>query len=71
MERAGFSEAEVRALLEPEGLWQRVLGFDQSKIKELITDEAVAMDIRRKLEALRQVVSTNPQLWVRRRVEEE
>jgi len=71
MERAGFSEAEVRALLEPEGLWQRVLGFDQSKIKELITDEAVARDIRHKLEALRQVVSTNPQLWVRRLVGEE
>jgi len=71
MERAGFSEAEVRALLEPEGLWQRVLGFDQSKIKELITDEAVARDIRHKLEALRQVASTHPQLWVKRLVEEE
>jgi RecB family exonuclease len=71
MERAGFREAEVRALLEPEGLWPRVLGFDQSKIKELIADETVAGDIRRKLEALRQVVSTNPQLWVRRLVGEE
>ena len=71
MERAGFSEAEVRALLEPEGLWQRVLGFDQSKIKELITDEAVARDIRHKLEALRQVVSTYPNLWPRKLAKEE
>jgi putative RecB family exonuclease len=71
MERGGFSEAEVRALLEPEGLWPRVLGFDQSKIRELIADEAVARDIRRKLEALRQVVSTSPQLWVRRLIQEE
>ncbi|GAH45241.1 unnamed protein product [marine sediment metagenome] len=71
MERAGFSEAEVRALLEPEGLWERVLGFDQSKIKELITDEAVAQEVRRKLEALRQVVSTYPNLWPRKLAKEE
>ncbi|MFC1952382.1 RecB family exonuclease [Chloroflexota bacterium] len=33
MEKAGFSEDEVRALLEPEGLWQRVLSFDQSRLR--------------------------------------
>ena len=71
VERAGFSEDEVRALLEPEGLWGRVLSFDQSKLKELISDEGVAEEVRRKLEALKQVVSTHPQLWLRRLVEEE
>ncbi len=71
VERAGFGEDEVRALLEPEGLWERVLGFDQSRLRQLAADEAVAKDIRHKLEALRKVISTHPQLWVRRLIEEE
>ncbi len=71
VDRAGFSEDEVRALLEPEGLWSRVLSFDQSRLKQLITDEAVAKDIRARLEALRQVISSSPRLSVRRLIEEE
>lgn len=71
MERTGFSEGEVRALLEPEGLWNRVLSLDQSNLNQLITDEEVAKDIRDKLEALRQVISASPRLWVRRLIEEE
>ena len=71
VEKAGFSQDEVRALLEPKGLWDRVLSFDQSRLNQLITDEAVAEDIRHKLEALRQIVSTYSQLWVRRLIEEE
>jgi len=71
VDKAGFSEDEVRALLEPEGLWHRVLILDQSRLKQLITDEAVAEDIRHKLEALRQVISSSPRLWVRRLIEEE
>jgi len=71
VEKTGFSEDEVRALLEPEGLWQRVLSLDPSRFKQFITDEGVAKDIRHKLEALRQVISTSPRLWVRRLREEE
>jgi len=71
MEKTGFSEGEVRALLEPEGLWHQVLSLDQSRLKQLITDEAIAEDIRHKLEALRQVISSSPRLWVRRLIEEE
>jgi len=71
MEKTGFSEDEVRMLLEPEGLWHRVLSLDQSQLKRLITDETVAKDIRHKLEALRQVISSSPRLWVRRLIEEE
>jgi len=71
VDKAGFSEGEVRALLEPEGLWHRVLSLDQSRLKQLITDEAIAEDVRHKLEALRQVISSSPRLWVRRLVEEE
>jgi RecB family exonuclease len=71
MEKMGFSEAEVRALLEPEGLLDRVLGLDQAKLKELITDETVAEDIRLKLEALKQVVTSYPQLFTRKLTQEE
>jgi len=71
VDKTGFSEAEVRALLEPEGLWHQVLSLDQSRLKQLITDEAVASDIRHKLEAVRQVISSSPRLWVRRLMEEE
>jgi len=71
VEKTGFSEDEVRVLLEPEGLWHQVLSLDQLRLKRLIADEAVAKDIREKLEALRQVVSSYPQLWVRKIMEEE
>ena len=71
VERTGFSADEVRALLEPEGLWNRVLSFDQSNVNQLIADEEVARGIRDRLEALKEVISTSPRLWVRRLIEEE
>ena len=71
VEKAGFNEDEVRALLEPEGLWPRVLGFDQAKLKQLATDEDVARDIKDKLENLRRIISSSPRLWVRKLIEEE
>jgi hypothetical protein len=71
LEMTGFSEDEVRALLEPEGLWERVLGFDQARLKRLIADESVAENIRNKVESLRRVISTSPRLWVRKLKEEE
>jgi len=70
-ERTGFSEEEVRALLEPEGLWAKVLGFDPVLLKELLADETVPQDIRKKIEGLKRITSTYPQLWVKRHSEEE
>ena len=66
VEKPGFSEDEVRALLEPEGLWQQVLSLDQSRLKQLMADEATAKDIRDKLATLKRVVASYPQLWVRK-----
>ncbi|GAI45425.1 unnamed protein product, partial [marine sediment metagenome] len=71
VEKTGFSEDEVRALLEPEGLWHKVLSIDQARLKQLIADETVVKDIREKLETLRQVVSAYPQLWVKKIMDEE
>ena len=71
VEKTGFGEEEVRALLEPAGLLDRVLSLDTAKLKELISDQAVAEDIRGKLAALKQVVASYPQFWTRKLVEEE
>ena len=71
VERTGFSEEEVRALLEPLSLWDKVSSLDQSRLKQLIADEGMAKDIKAKLQALRQVISGSPQLWIKRLAEEE
>jgi len=71
IEKTGFSEDEVRALLEPEGLWEKVLNFDQTRLRQLLADMEIAGDIRKRLESLRRVTSTYLQLWVKKRTEEE
>jgi hypothetical protein len=65
VEMTGFSPDEVRALLEPEGLWESVLCLDQSRLRELLADATLAKDLRDRLAALRQVVSASPRLWIR------
>jgi putative RecB family exonuclease len=71
VEKTGFSEDEVKAILEPEGLWGKVLGFDQSLLKQLLADKAIASDIKKKLESLKRITSAYPQLWLRKRAGEE
>jgi len=71
VEKTGFNEDDVRALLECEGLWYKVLSLDQSRLRQLIADEMVTKDVREKLETLRQVISAYPQLWVKKVTEEE
>jgi putative RecB family exonuclease len=70
-ERTGFDGDEVKAVLEPEGLWAKVLGFDPSLLKQLLSDETIPGEIRDKLESLRRVTSTFPQLHLRQRSGEE
>jgi RecB family exonuclease len=71
IEKTGFSEDEVRALLEPVGLWEKVLGFDQSLLRQLLADKSIASDIKKRLESLKRITSTYPQLWLRKRSGEE
>jgi putative RecB family exonuclease len=70
-ERTGFSDEEVRAILEPEGLWEKVLGFEPALLKQLLADETIPRNIRDKIEKLKRITSTYPQLWVKRRSGEE
>ncbi|MBN1176579.1 MAG: hypothetical protein JXA51_02750, partial [Dehalococcoidales bacterium] len=71
VERTGFSEDEVRTILEPDGLWEKVLGFDEKRLKELLADKSTAGEIKKKLESVRRITSTFPQLRLKRRTEEE
>jgi RecB family exonuclease len=71
IEKTGFNEDEVRALLEPEGLWAQVLGFDPARLKELLDDEEIPDALRRELKALEQVISVSPRLWAKQLSEEE
>ncbi len=71
IERTGFNEDEIRDILEPEGLWAHVLSFDHSRLKQLIDNREFARDIRNRLESLKRVISTYPQLRVKRHNEEE
>jgi putative RecB family exonuclease len=71
MEKAGFDEDAVRALLEPVGLWPQVTSFDPERLKRLLDDEGVAKEIRDKIRALEQVLATFPRLSVRRLAKEE
>ncbi len=62
----GYNEEEVRAFLEPEGLWERVTGLGQSRLKQLLADAAVAQDIKNRIQSLRQIISTQKRLLVRK-----
>jgi putative RecB family exonuclease len=70
-ERTGFNGDEVRAVLEPEGLWEKVLGFDQSLVKKLMEDRSTPAEIKKKLEALKSITSSYPQLRLRKTIDEE
>jgi RecB family exonuclease len=71
VEKTGFSEDEVRAILEPQGIWERVLSLDQSRLKQLLADREVPKATRDSLESLRRVISSYPQLWLKKRAGEE
>ncbi len=71
VEITGFDEDEVRTLLEPEGLWQRVIGLDQSRLKQLLDDESVAEEIKGRIKSLRQAISSQQRLLVKKRQNED
>lgn len=71
IERTGFDANEVRVLLEPEGLWEKVLGLDQSRLRKLLTDKEISKEIREKLESLKRVTGTHSQLQIKKRITDE
>ena len=71
VEMTGFKEEDIKSLLEPEGLWEKVIGLDQSRLKQLLNDEAVAQELRDRIQSLRQIISTQQRLSVKRRQDED
>lgn len=71
IERLGFSEDEVKALLEPLGLWIKVLGYNEAMVKQFIGSSEITAGIRKELEKLRKIKSTYPQFYVKKMNEEE
>jgi len=65
VERTGYPEEKVRAVLEPAGLWNRVLKLDPAAMKELLFNRDVPEQIRKKIADLAEIVSTYPRLWVK------
>lgn len=64
VERTGFAEVPVRALLEPTGLWPRVLKFDPALVKTLMEADYLNPELKKKLEALKQTTSSFSMLSV-------
>ena len=66
IERMGYDENKVRAILEPAGLWDRVLKFDPAMMKALVESSGMPKDVKEKIASLVKVVSSYPQLWTKR-----
>jgi putative RecB family exonuclease len=71
VEKTGFNEEDIKAILEPAGWWEKVLGFEPARLKELLKDESVSFDIKKKIKSLQRVVSSYPQLRLKKRSAEE
>jgi putative RecB family exonuclease len=71
VEKTGYDEPGVKALLEPSGLWEKVLSFDPALLKRLIAEGALPPDIKQKIESLKNIKSAYPQLWIKHNAAEE
>jgi putative RecB family exonuclease len=71
VEKTGYDEAAVKGALEPLGLWEKVLSFDQALLKRLVADGALPAETQKKIESLKQITSAYPQLWVKRAAAED
>ncbi len=65
VERTGCDEKKVKAVLEPAGLWDRVLKFDPAMIKALTESSDIPNDVKERLASLVKIVPGNPQLWIK------
>ncbi len=52
MTRRSFDVGEVKGVLEPRGMWERVLGFNEKLLKELLADPEAEDELKAKIRAL-------------------
>lgn len=70
-ERKGFDEPKLKEILEPLGLWERVLSFDESLTSALFSDDSIEEQLKAEIRRLEVVKKTSYQLRARDIDEEE
>jgi hypothetical protein len=70
-ERKGFDEERLRAILEPKGLWDKVVIYDDSQAKAFLEDEDVDSELKNEIRELEEVKKTYYQLRIKDLKEEE
>jgi hypothetical protein len=58
-------EARLRTILEPLGLWERVLSVDPAKIQALVESRTLSPDVEDAILASREEVRTQYALWLK------
>ncbi|MEE9611182.1 MAG: hypothetical protein V3W19_08015, partial [Desulfatiglandales bacterium] len=53
--RRSYDERDIRKILEPKRLWERVVSLDSKQLKKLLSDPEVDDDIKEKIRALEEV----------------
>ncbi|UCG68186.1 MAG: PD-(D/E)XK nuclease family protein [Thermoplasmata archaeon] len=70
-ERKGYDEERLKELLEPEGLWERLLAYDDSLTKELLESHEIDEHLKNEIRKLEEVKKTIHQIRVRELKENE
>ncbi len=65
VEKKGYDEAKLRELLEPKGLWDRVLSYNDALTKELLDDPQIDGELRADILKLQEIKKAYYQLRVR------
>ncbi|MFB0563286.1 MAG: RecB family exonuclease [Candidatus Lokiarchaeia archaeon] len=55
MEKDEYDEREVRKILEPEGLWEKVISLNGKMLGELLKGPNVPLDVKKRLDAIKSV----------------
>jgi putative RecB family exonuclease len=71
IDRNGFEEEKVKAILEPEGFWSSVLKFDSSLVKALLDNKELPPELRKKLETAKNTISSSSYLYLKKLKEED
>jgi RecB family exonuclease len=64
-ERKGYDEEKLKYLLEPEGLWERLLAYDDSLTKELLESEDVDEELKEEIRKLEEIKNTFHQIRIK------
>jgi RecB family exonuclease len=60
-----YDENEVRKILEPEGLWERVISLNGKMLSELLADPRLPTDVRNRLDSIKTVRETSQMRYLK------